>query len=551
MTKTKDGFTVAAYEGDGAALLAFNLTKDKIKNFAGFSIQCTAPQKGPYKSNKYWLTNRLNFDKGLTKDAKADATKYVTSDQAPFQMFRWVHFPSAGSGKYTYAVYASYFKNGSVELGPAINVNVDLTQKSFPNVELGFTRGYISSQAYVDRFKNRPISPTKKSMNFDTTPYLKQYQWLGSHARKLVFDFLTECQNDTSITVDVFAFDFDEPDIIEALCKMAHRVRVFQDDASLHTGSASVEPQTIQTLKKAGVSVQTGHFTRFAHDKVMIQKKAGKAHKVLTGSANFSIRGLYVQANSILVFDDPAIADLYEQAFDIAFTDAKKFRSSEIASKWLSVKYEDNVITSFCFSPHKKPTFSLDLVSDTIKKAKSSVLFAVMAASGGGDVMNDLKDMGNVKNVLSLGTIQQKSQLQLFKQNDDNSSVASFNFLQNNMPKQFQKEWSGGAGQVIHHKFIVCDFNDKSPVVFCGSSNLSSGGEENNGDNLIAIYDPGVVTCYAIEAIRLFDHYRFRSLHQQSTATNPLKLNQTEEWVVPYYDPKDIHSLERQTLCPT
>lgn len=549
-TKTKDGLTVATYAGDGAVLLAFDLKKEQTKNLAGFSIRCVAPARGPYKSNKYWLTNRLNFDKGLTKDVKVDSEKFVPSDQAPFQMFRWVHFPGAGPGNYKYTIFASYFKGGSVDQGSGVDIEVDLTHKSFPNLKLGFTRGYVSSQAYVDRFKNMRISPSKKSMNFDTTSYEKQYEWLGAHARSLIFEFLAECQKDPSLSVDVFAFDFDEPDIIRDLCKMGSRVRVFQDNASLHTRVNSVEPKTIVALKKAGASVQTGHFTRFAHDKVMIQKRDGKASKVLTGSANFSIRGLYVQANSILIFDDPVVADLYERAFDVAFNDAKKFRNSEIASKWFPVKNQDETIASFCFSPHKKPTFSLDMVSDAIKKAKSSVLFAVMAATGGGDVMKDLKNMASKKNVLSLGTIQQKSQLTAFKQNDDNSSVASFDFLQNNMPSSFQKEWSGGTGQVIHHKFVVCDFNAKSPVAFCGSSNLSSGGEENNGDNLIAIYDPGVVTCYAVEAIRLFDHYRFRSSHQKSTAKSPLKLKQTEEWVTPYYDPKDIRSLERQILCP-
>lgn len=550
MMQTKDGFSVSSYAGDGAVLLAFNIQKNKIANFAGFSIQCTAPNKGPYKSNKYWLTNRLNFDKGLTKNVKDDTSKYVTSDQAPFQMFRWVHFPSAGPGNYTYSVYASYFKNDTPDLGPKIDVSVDLTQKSFPNVSLGFTRGYVSSQAYADRFKNKPIKPSKKSINFDTTPYLPQYKWLGADARQLVFDFLQECENDSSISLDVFAYDFDEPDIIRSLCNIGSRVRVFQDDAKLHTGNTALEPKTIAALENAGVKVMTGHFSRFAHDKVMIQKKNGKAIKVLTGSANFSIRGLYVQANSILVFDNAEMADLYEQAFAQAFADEKKFSSSPIASKWFDVLVTENLAYSVCFSPHKTSTLSLNKVSQAMHNATSSVLFAIMATSGGGDVMADLKNLSNRNDILSLGTIQQKSGLQLFKNNDDNQAVASFNFLDKNVPRPFKKEWSGGSGQVIHHKFVVCDFNGKSPVVFCGSSNLSSGGETHNGDNLVAIYDEEVVTCYAVEAIRLFDHYRFRSAHEKSTAQKPLKLKESnEDWITPFYDSNNIKSLERQVLC--
>ena len=45
---------------------------------------------------------------------------------------------------------------------------------------------------------------------------------------------------------------------------------------------------------------------------MLIQKRGDTALKVLSGSANFSVRGLYVQSNNVFVFDDPATAALYE-----------------------------------------------------------------------------------------------------------------------------------------------------------------------------------------------------------------------------------------------
>jgi hypothetical protein len=50
---------------------------------------------------------------------------------------------------------------------------------------------------------------------------------------------------------------------------------------------------------------------------------------------------------------------------------------------------------------------------------------------------------------------------------------------------------------------VVVDFNGENPVVYCGSSNLTSGGEQANGDNLLGIYDREIATLYAIESIRL------------------------------------------------
>src|SRR5439155_7018809 len=91
--------------------------------------------------------------------------------------------------------------------------------------------------------------------------------------------------------------------------------------------------------------------------------------------------------------------------------------------------------------------------------------------------------------------------------------------LTKNIPEPFSKEATEGTAHRVHHKFVVVDFNDSDPVLFTGSSNLAEGGEKANGDNLIAIYDREVATAFAIEAIRLVDHYHFRSIMSNATKT--------------------------------
>ncbi len=101
-------------------------------------------------------------------------------------------------------------------------------------------------------------------------------------------------------------------------------------------------------------------------------------------------------------------------------------------------------------------------------------------------------------------------------------------------------------GLVIHHKFVVVDFNDLEPVVFAGSSNLAAGGETNNGDNLVAFYDRRVASTYAVEAIRLLDHYRFRAAMRKATNVKPLRLKRrSERWAAAFYNPKDARFRER------
>ena len=575
-----DGLSMITYVGDEAVLFAFDLDKSKLDKFAGFSIHCVAPKSDLFTTNEYFLKNRLNFSK------HTPGSELVGSDKAPFQTFHWVHFPSVGPGEYQYTAYASYFKdNGNVELGPKISTTVNLNYRAgFSNFEAGFTRGYISSQAFGDMFPGvKDIRPPgdKNSVDFDTSHFKKLYNWTGAHARKMVIDFLEESVADDSIFLDVFAYDLDEPDIIRYIGKKGDKVRLFQDNyiktkkdektgkvtETGHGIDNSRETRAVAELRKKGVNVKGGCFRRFAHNKVIIQKKNNEPIKVLTGSANFSLRGLYVQANSVLIFDNADVANLYEQAFEVAFSNAaaftdvdkrrkpwKPFVSSPISSKWYDIMDTNSLPRlSVSFAPHKTSSISLEKVSEAIDSASSSVLFAIMEMKGKGPVMESLDDLAEKMidkktDIVSLGTIQNDKELKLFKPgHKDHMAVASFSYLKKSVPEPFRAEWSGGLGQVIHHKFVACDFNGKNPVVFCGSSNLAGGGEEENADNLLAIYDRKVATLYAIEAIRLFDHYHFRTLQAQGN-NKKMTLKSDKSWTDDYYDSKNIKYHERILL---
>jgi phosphatidylserine/phosphatidylglycerophosphate/cardiolipin synthase-like enzyme len=120
-------------------------------------------------------------------------------------------------------------------------------------------------------------------------------------------------------------------------------------------------------------------------------------------------------------------------------------------------------------------------------------------------------------------------------------------------PEPFAKELqvTGAASHVVHHKFVVIDFNSQDPVVFCGSSNLAEGGEEANGDNLLAIYDRAIATAFAIEGIRLVDHYAFAAaLKAAGAKAQPLRLKtDSEGWWKPYYTAGSIKATERKLFA--
>src|SRR5262249_16853044 len=106
------------------------------------------------------------------------------------------------------------------------------------------------------------------------------------------------------------------------------------------------------------------------------------------------------------------------------------------------------------------------------------------------------------------------------------------------------------------------------PVVFCGSSNLALGGEMANGDNLLAVHDDNVATAFAVEALLLVDHFNFldstakgpkakkkapkvkqQASKQQAAVDAGWFLSTNDHWVVKYFDPKDLHSVDRELFA--
>lgn len=551
--------TVTAYAGDGAVLLAFNLTESEARShdLAGFAVQCSPPTGQPY-----FLPNRLNFTQQNTSATTPQERTWTSSHDAPFQKFHWVHFPEEivagdqGHHTFRYKVIARYRGASGLEDGPSAEVIVDLAAQDFPDFEFGFTRGYLTSQAYAHKFGNKDFRTEPKTLDYDTAPFQAQYEWLGYHARQMIFNLLKECVADPTITVDLFAYDFDEPDILKLFEALGPRLRAFLDNSKLHTGTALEVQAHTRLVQSAGLSnVKQGHFQRYAHDKIIIQKKNGVPAKVLTGSANFSVRGLYVQANNVMVFDNPAVAALYEQVFDEAFDDMSGFSSSPLAAQWFpadSSDFESPGIPKFqvSFAPHKSASISLDKVTAALKNAKSSVLFAVMELSGGGDVLKTLQDLHATGKIFSYGMTQSDAGFSVYKPGE-NGVLVPFDALDKKVPPPFDKEWRGGMGQVIHDKFIVIDFNDENPVVFSGSSNLAQGGEQQNGDNLLAIYDPVVARAFAIEALRLVDHYQFRASLNKADDAHPLMLSSDDAhpWFDRDYDPASMYNTQRQLLA--
>jgi PLD-like domain len=539
MVQQADGLTFSAYPGDGAVLLAFDIDQSMQQDLAGFAVEYTDPD-----GQTFPVLNRLGFAQAITSATTPEQREWFPTSEAPLQKFHWIHFPpDVKPGTFTYKATAMRFQQGSetaLTAGPSAELGVVLMPQQTGPFQLGFTRGYISSQAYAEQFQNKPIEPSSPTFDFDTSSFQAQYHWLGFHARRLMFDFLAETLADPGLSLDVFAYDFDEPDIIRQLGQLGARLRLYLDDSASHVGANAREPKAHDWLTAQGAQVKVGHFQRFSHDKILIQKRGDTALKVLSGSANFSVRGLYVQSNNVFTFDDPATAALYEQAFQQSWDKPSAFAASALAASWHDCGGHDGLPAySVCLSPHHTASVSLDRVAKAVTGATGSVLFAIMEIGAGtGPLMDAIRALPSRPDLYAFGTTQRlDGSLKVQKSGDPaDATFIPFSYLADKVPAPFKTEWNGGQGQVIHHKFVVIDFNGENPLVFAGSSNLAAGGEEQNGDNLVCFTDRGIAATYAIEAIQLVDHYRFRAAMQQATDAQPLQLKpHSAHWADAYY----------------
>lgn len=605
VSKTAKGFSVTAYQGDAKTLLAFNLPKADSKRLAGFTIQCGAPGQKPY-----YLLNELQFERPA--DHAQDPTVPANSSiNAPIHKFRWLHVPGASHqglkpvfGAYQYVVTPRYFNanDSLLPLDPGRSVAVSINVAPFRKngLALGFTRGFVQSQAFVRHFgKDALIRPAGKAFLYDTSAqsganargekftYAQEYEWLGFTARERIFEILDAVAADGTLWLDVFAYDLNEPDVARALVSLAKqgRVRVILDNAGLHHDKAGSTPEDqfeklFRQAAKKPADLLRGKFARYSHDKVLIVSRIRPGDKrlpikVLTGSTNFSVTGLYVNSNHVLVFEDAVVAAKYAEVFETAWTQQAKaaaFRASPLAKAAFGFKSTNVPQTQVTFSPHEQ-AYAGKLLSDLVDRVKKegkqgkksgSVLFAVMdlGKAATGPVFPALRSLHADQKIISYGISDNPEGISLYEPKRRTGVLVTGKPANTVLPPPFDQVPSV-SGHQVHHKFVVCGFNRSDAVVYCGSSNLALGGETENGDNLLALSDEDVVTAFAIEAVALVDHFQFldrtargpkakkgskkpAASKQQAAVSAGWFLSTTDKWAAPYFDPQDLHCADRE-----
>jgi hypothetical protein len=525
----------------------------------GFGIEYQEPGGDKF----FAIKNRLSFADAKGKIA-ADSTSSLL---APIQKFRWVHFPRNANmdGDFTYKVKPVFMNaHGELSYGESQVVAIQLRRDTYPGkLNVAFTRGFVSSQAFVDKYnKDGGVSgllPSKSDQGLKFKPTHPEageaLAWMGFEAREAILDLLDDAIKDKSAKVTVVAFDLNLPDVVDRLEKLGKRLRVIIDDSGEHKPNTSAESQAEVRLRKStGGQVKRQHMSQLQHNKtIVVDGKTVKA--AVCGSTNFTWRGFYVQANNaIIVYGAKAI-----QPFTAAFesywqNDSVKTFGPTPPATWKDLGIA-GVEAKVAFSPHSPDNALLDEVAKDIDGTQSSLFYSLAFLYQTTGSIRDVitkKFKNNKLFVYGISDKKTKGGGIDVQTPGGNISPVYPAEIGKSFPEPFKSEPSGGMGTRMHHKFVVIDFDKPTARVYMGSYNFSPTADTKNGENLLLIKDRRIAVSYMIEALRLVDHYHFRvalkeSKQQQkvlSLARPPKGKNEAPWWKVYYTDALRIKDRE-------
>jgi phosphatidylserine/phosphatidylglycerophosphate/cardiolipin synthase-like enzyme len=536
----KAPFTLKVHRGEGVALLAMDWRdgKEPPLDFVGFGIEYCEPG-----SERFLIArNRLNFEGAPNPKGE----KNFPTLTAPIQKFRWVVFPfnAALPGQFTFRVTPVFMDaNGMLSTGGVQTAKQELASETHPGkLNVTFTRGYISSQAFIDKFVAfGPIAtllPPKADDGPDFKPThpkaAEAFDWMGMEARREILALLDAGIKDTTSTVHVVAYDLNEPEIIDRLETLGTRLRIVIDDSGTHGEADSAETLTAARLvKSAGAAnVKRQHMRQLQHNKTIVV--TGTVNKAVGGSTNYAWRGLFVQSNNAIIFTGKSAIQPFLDAFDDYWTDTG-FETGRSAD-WHPLGLA-GIDAKVSFSPHSKGKARLQEIADDIGTAKTSLLYSLAFLSQTSGAVTKAVETATNSNIFTYGISDKRTGFTLTKP-DGNPAPVFFSRLNKNVPDPFKAEPNTGMGTNMHHKFVVLDFNTDDARVWMGSYNFSGTADLKNGENLFLIRDRKVATAYVVEALRIFDSYQFRVAQSDAkTARKTLALRKppAEAGAVPWW----------------
>ena len=171
--------------------------------------------------------------------------------------------------------------NEELSYGEAQEVAVELRRETYPGLlNVTFTRGFVSSQAFVDRYaSDGPISKLLPAKAADGLKFFPAHpkanealKWMGFEAFNAILEVLDKAIADNNAKVRVVAYDLSEPEVVSRLEKLGDRLKIIIEDTQDHVESGSGETQAAARLSDSAgtANVKRLHMSKLQHNKIIV-----------------------------------------------------------------------------------------------------------------------------------------------------------------------------------------------------------------------------------------------------------------------------------------
>jgi len=510
--KTQGMVRGRAIAGNRVVALGWDMAKSEItrRDVLGFAIERTRRRDGEVAFLK-----GLKTFKSVTRDPGPGVK--VSSRDHPFQGFQWCDWSVSPGESYSYRVVARTGTPRSLKDGPAVTFDVTAEKDDVGKHSVYFNRGAVASQAYADRFQNRPPDKIGQAA----------WDWLSHGLVEALERFLGQAGEGDEIHGAIF--EFKHPRVYAALkAAKKRKVKIFVIYDGSTQGKANREALddegVFSWLPEASHLRARLHSGRYAHNKFFVLSRGEVPREVWTGSTNLSTNGIFGHSNNAHVVRDQRVARAFKEYWNRLWEDpTRKDLAADDAEATPAPPNPWNAETTPIFSPQSdtsalewyaqlplehKPLFMTfafgmnDLFVPIYERDDGVMRFALMEKKGNGraikeqaKVINRIRRLPNV--VVAVGDA-------IDEDNAFDRWLAERTTVTTDVHVRF-----------VHTKYMLVDPLGDDPVIVVGSANFSKASCDTNDENMLVIKgNRDLADIYFGEFMRLHVHYAYReSLH--------------------------------------
>jgi hypothetical protein len=506
------GLRLAAITGLDTAVVSWDVPDPKTK---GGLIGFTAFLVDPAKGKGWFLKNHR--DNG-------------SSHRYPIQRFRWTIYGLRPGSTYTLYVWPVFEGGGLVPVEAASDRRGPMPTDAAMN-----RAGKLEFTTETNEQRLIQIQTNRGTYAMPNPPRLAgaegeegERRFLGRGMDEFIAGFAVFAGSDDREAA-VMTHAVDDPVIGEALNGLK-AARILIDEQAPANADSDVLKQ-LRKIRRKSFRIAGKNDSSFALSQNVIIAKGdnGEPSAVLTSSADFTIEGLFAQANHAMVIADAGVAEAFQERFDLlwgddgegAIADRKAAKAAASSKGFIEVAIQDGdrtVPVELTFAPHAwapraKTGMDFARVAALIGEAKQGVFFAsavlddpavvkaIKEAAARGVTVFGLVDRAGTDQPETLGFVSPA--------NLDRTDSAALTTPAALGPEAFPA-WTGSPAVRIHHHAIVVDPGTPDAVAIVSSGDFTAAASKADENHLLVIKDQRVADIFYAEIIRLYDTYRYR-----------------------------------------